>query len=193
MEWCIPTQTVQLDHVQLGGLVRGAKPIVPLAYKDPDFTFPALSLLLPALPVKSYDPATGRLILSVAESAQTQSKLQTLQDMLLSAVNSQHTVWFAGQARRPQEIRAGFQPLITQGELHLYCPIYESMTQPIPVWAEGGWLSGRPRPGLLAGRTVRIALRLHGISFHLIPGTSQWSGKFRLQHKIIAVLLEPKH
>ena len=194
MEWCIPIQTFTLEHVQLGGLVRGAKPIVPLAYKETDFTFPALSLLLPALPVKSYDAATGRLVLSVADSPLTQSRIQTLQDTLLSAVNAQHGAWFAGAARKPQDIRAGFQPLIVGGDLHLYCPIVEPMAQPIPVWVESAWLTGKPRTGLLSpGRTVRIAIRLHGISFHLVPGSSQWSGKFRLQHKIIAVLLSPKH
>ena len=194
MEWCIPIQTFTLEHVQLGSLVRGAKPIVPLAYKETDFTFPALSLLLPALPVKSYDAATGRLVLSVADSPQTLSKIQTLQDTLLSAVNAQHGGWFAGLSRKPQDIRAGFQPLIIGSELHLYCPIYEPMAQPIPLWVDSAWLTGsRPRTGLLSpGRTVRIALRLHGISFHLVPGSTQWSGKFRLQHKIIAVFVAPK-
>lgn len=194
MEWCIPIQTFTLDHVQLGSLMRGTKPIVPLAYKETDFTFPSLSLLLPALPVKSYDAASGRLVLSLAASAQTLGKLQTLQDTLLSAVNAHHGSWFAGAQRKPQDIRAGFQPLLVGNELHLYCPIYEPMAQPIPVWADSGWLgAGKPRSGLLApGRTVRIALRLHGISFHLVPGSTQWSGKFRLQHKIIAVLLSPK-
>ena len=194
MEWCIPIQTFTLDNVQLGSTSpRGAKPLIPLAYRDPEFTFPALSLILPELPVKSYDPATGRLVLSLAESAQTQSKLQTLQDMLLSAVNSQHTTWYGGPTRKPQEIRAGFQPMVVPGELHLYCPIYESMSQPIPVWSGGAWLTGKPRPGLLGSgagaQRVRIAFRIHGLSFHLVPGTSAWSGKFRLQHKIIAVWL----
>lgn len=191
MEWCVPIQTFHLEGVQLGGICRGAKPILPLAYKEAEFNFPSLSLLLSPLRIVSYDAPTGRLILSLAESAQTLSKLQTLQETLLSVVNAQHTTWYSG-ARKPQDIRAGFQPMVIQGNLHLYCPIYESMSQPIPVYADG-WIAGKPTPGLLIpGRTIRIALRIHGISFHLFPHSAQWSGKFRIQHKIIAVLLGPK-
>ena len=191
MEWCIPIQTFQVEHVQIGMPLRGAKPIVPLAYRDGAFHFPVLSVLLPTLPVKFYDPATGRLVLSLAESAQTLHKLQTLQDSLLSAVNAHHSGWYDGPRRRPYEIRAGFQPMIQGDELHLYCPIYESMAQPIPIFMDGAFHKGKLPSGILkGGRRVRIAIRLHGISFHTFPGSTSWSGKFRIQHKIMAVLVE---
>lgn len=191
MEWCIPIQTFQVEHVQLGTLQRGMKAIVPLAYKDSDLQFPALSILLPSLTVKSYDPPTGRLVLSLAsETTQTLSKLQTLQDMVLSAVAMNSRAWFPGVQKRATDIRAGFQPMILGQELHLYCPLYEAMAQPIPFFSAGSWIQGKPKSGSLkAGMRVRVAFRLYGISFHINPGVKQeWSGKFRLQHKIIGIL-----
>ena len=196
MEWCIPIQTFQVEHVQLGTVHRGMKAIVPLAYKDSDLQFPALSVLLPTLTVKSYDPASGRLVLSLAADSgpvatQTLYKLQTLQDMVLNAVNLNSRAWFPGIQKRAADLRQGFQPMILNQELHLYCPIYEAMAQPIPFFTAGSWIQGKPKSGSLkAGMRVRIAFRLYGISFHINPGSKQeWSGKFRLQHKIIGVLV----
>jgi hypothetical protein len=199
MEWCIPIQTFQVENVQLGNLSRGLKSILPLAYKDSDFQFPALSILLPNLTIKSYDVATGRLILSLAAESgpvatQTLYKLQTLQDMVLNAVALNYRAWFPSAQKRPQDLRQGFQPMIQNHELHLYCPIYETMAQPIPLFAGGGWVQGKPKPGSLKpGTRVRIAFRLYGISFHTAAqrasGQQEWSGKFRLQHKIIGVLV----
>ncbi len=187
MEWCIPIQTFQVEHVQLGTLMRGSKPMLPLAYKDSDFQFPCLTLLLPTLSVVSYDPLNGRLVLSLSEHTQTLSKLQTFQDMLLTAVVSQHMNWFAGNPKRSQDIRAGFQPMIQNGELHLYYPLSDNVDQRIPVYRGGHWTSGKTQP-LKAGERVRIAFRLYGVSFHIPPNASTWSGKFRLQHKIVGIL-----
>ena len=194
MEWCIPIQTFQVTNVQMGSIYNPMKPLVPLAYKDADLHFPALSFLLPALPIKYYDATSGRLVLSLAESTQTLNKLQTLQDMLLSAVNTHHVRWNIGSTvvpRRPQDIRAGFQPMVMNSELHLYCPTHEGMTQPISMYQGGNWQKGKVKSGSLRpGKHLRIALRIHGISFHILPGSAVWTGKFRLQHKIIGVLVE---
>ncbi len=189
MEWCIPIQTLQVENVQLGGITHGLKPILPLAYKEADLHFPALSILLPTLTIRSYDPGSGRLVLSLPPG-QALSKLQTLQDMVLTAVNFNYRSWFPGQRKKPTEIEQGFQPMIHNQELHLYCPIYETMAQPIPMYQGGTWIHGKPKPGSLkTGMSVRVAVRLYGISFHLAPtGTKEWTGKFRLQHKIIGVI-----
>jgi len=191
MEWCIPIDTFRIENVHLGPILRGGKPIVPLAYYDRDIRFPSLAILLPVLPVKSYDPTTGRLALDLSGSGQVLAKLQTFQDMLLTAVNSQYKVWYpAAQTKRPQDIRAGFQPILSQSELHLYCPIYENMTNAIPIYMNGEWIQGKPKAGsLVAGMRVRVAIRLCGISFQLHPETRAWTGRFRLQHKIIGVLI----
>jgi hypothetical protein len=188
MEWCIPVQTFQVEHVQLGTLTRGPKPILPLAYKDSDFQFPSLSILLPTLVVKFYDTVTGRLVLSLGES-QALGKLQTFQDMVLNAVQLNYRSWFPSAHKRVQDIRQGFQPILSNQELHLYCPLHESLAQTVPIFQKGAWVQERRKAGYLkAGQRVRIAVRLYGISFHVAPNGSEWSGKFRLQHKLVGIL-----
>jgi len=44
---------------------------------------------------------------------------------------------------------------------------------------------------LIPGNKIRAVIRLHGISFHILHPTEQWSGKFRLQHRILAILIPP--
>lgn len=164
--------------------------MIPLAYKDTDFQFQHLSILLPLLTVVSYDPKTGRLILNLSEVPQALNKLQMFQDMLLTAIASQYLAWFPAQQKRPQDIRAGFQPMIQNGELHLYCPGSEGGggEQRVSMYQDGAWKQAR----LKAGDRVRIAFRLYGISFHISPVSGTWSGKFRLQHKLVGILAIPR-
>lgn len=192
MEWLIPLQTFQVDHVQLGTLTQGPKPMTPFAYRDAEFHFPNLSFLLPHLTVKLYEPATGRLVLTAAPDALL--KLVALQTTILKAVQQNCQRWFGRQgACSTSEIRAGFQPMVVDNELHLYCPNQDTTGYGIPLYAGGGgnWTRSTVTQvsGLLRqGTRVRIALKLQGLSYHIHPATGQWSGKFRLQHKILAIL-----
>lgn len=189
MEWLIPIQTFQVENVQLGSILHGNKPLVPFAYKDGDMHFNSLSFLLPILTIKSYDMATGRLVLSLQGSTQALNKMTTFQDILLSTVVANQQSWYPGNARRPQDIRAGYQSMIQNSEIHLYCPVSDTGST-IPFYADGEWSKhGIQHERLQSGANVRVALRIQGLSFHIHTGTGQWTGKFRLQHKIIAVLL----
>lgn len=189
MEWLIPIQTFQVDNVQLGTITSGNKPLMPFAYKDGDMHFNSLSFLLPMLTVKSYDVATGRLVLSTHGSAQTLNKLTTFQDILLTTVNANHSAWFPGPAtRKQQDVRGGYQPMITNSEIHLYCPVSDTGST-IPFHVDGEWsATGIQSERLQSGAKVRVALRIQGLSFHIHTASNQWTGKFRLQHKIIAIL-----
>ena len=178
-------------------MLTGAKPLVPLSYTDGQVHFPSLSLFLPQLTVKAYDPQTGRLDISIRESAQTHNKLHALQNALLSAVNTNQTVWFADSQRTQAELQQLFQPMIDGDTLHLYCPvtIQEKRmggTDSIVVFRseKGGPVTmshGVRHDHMKPGDTLRIALRIQGISFHNHPAYGQWTGKFRLQHRIIAL------
>lgn len=185
MEWLIPIQTFQVEHVQLGLLTRGPKPMIPLGYKDADCHFPSLSFLLPSLTIKSYDMASGRLIISLHDSPQTFSKLHALQEMLLSAVAMNSLI----PIRKGADMRAGFQQMVHPMELTLYCPAQETLTQAVLVYSKGVWQRGVHAGVLLPGTRVRIALRIQGVSFHIHPTSAQWTGKFRFQHKILSVMV----
>jgi hypothetical protein len=188
MEWLIPIQTFQVDNVQLGSITYGNKPIIPFAYKDGDMHFNSLSFLLPMLPIKSYDATTGRLVLSM-QGIPALNKLSTFQELLLSTVAANQQGWFPGSTRKQQEIRSGYQPMILHSELHLYCPMMETGST-IPFCVDGEWSkSGIQHERLQSGAKVRVALRIQGLSFHIHTASNQWTGKFRIQHKIIAILL----
>jgi hypothetical protein len=68
MEWVIPLQKLEVSKIQTGGFMNGVKPLAPLYYMDGETHFPSLSLLLPALLVKTYDSNTGKLVLSLKDS-----------------------------------------------------------------------------------------------------------------------------
>jgi hypothetical protein len=197
MEWTIPIQKLEVGKVHIGSMLTGAKPLVPLSYTDGQVQFPSLSLFLPQLTVKTYEPQTGRLDISMRESAQTHNKLHALQNTLLSAVNTHQTAWFADSQRSQAELQQLFQPMIEGDTLHLYCPvtIQEKRlggTDSIVVFRseKGGPVSvshGVRHDHMKPGDTLRIALRIQGISFHNHPAYGQWTGKFRLQHRIVAL------
>lgn len=194
MEWCIPIQTFQVEHVQIGSMPIVNKPIISLGYKDNDMTFTSLSILLPSLTIKSYTPASGKLVISLEDSPQTLRKLLMLQDTVLSSVCSNQQRWFPQQPfiRRLSEIKGSFQPIISDTEMTLYCPINNTDIQGPNMYTEEKWLKGIQESGLLLpGTKIRVVLRLQGISFHISPHTEQWSGKFRLQHRLLAILIPP--
>jgi hypothetical protein len=181
--------TFQVENVQLGNISSGPKAIIPLAYKDAEFTFPSLVCLLPNVEVASYNHATGQLVLSLEKCPQILHKLVKFQDMLLTAVHVNQTKWFDTHVRKMQDIRSKYQPLIIDNTLHLYCPL---QTQGIPLYSTGGWTMGSTHAVVLEpGKKVKIVFKLQGISFHIHPASGAWSGKFRLQHRIIAVLQGP--
>jgi hypothetical protein len=189
MEWTVPLQTFDAGKLRLGGMGRGAKPMVPFSYQDGDLTFTHLALLLPPLPVKSYDAASGRLVLSLSGSATALGKLQALQDAALTAVRQHQRAWFAGaKPRDAEDLRGGFQPMVEHTSLHLYCPAGGSGSgSDFALWSKGEWLRGAAATAaLVPGATVRFAIRVQGISFHQHAVSGVWTGKCRLQHRVLA-------
>jgi hypothetical protein len=191
MEWTIPLQKLEVAKVNVGAFLNGTKPLVPLAYVDGQIHFPALNILLPPLPVKFYDPQTGKLDVSLKESAGAQQKLVALQKTLFQLVVNQQSNWFGKQSKSQEDLNELFQPMIENDTLHLYCPvtIQEKRTgaESILVYTGNTIVKG-VRPGhIQPGNTIRVAFRLQGISFHNNPVNGQWSGKFRFQHKILGI------
>ncbi len=200
MEWVIPIQKLEVGKVTIGNLLAGLKPLVPLSYKDGHVQFPCLSLLLPRLLVKAYDARTGRLDISLKENPQALQKLQAIQSTLLSAVLQYQVSWFGQEARSFQELQRLFQPMVEGDILHLYCPLTthekKGLQDSIIIFRkeEGGKIEsyqGMRAQFLQPGDFVRIALRIQGISFHNHPNVGEWTGKFRLQHRIIAMYILP--
>lgn len=188
----IPIQTFETCRVRLGQPINTFKKLLPLAYTDGELSFNSISILLPILPVKSYDVPSGRLVLSLAGLPTVVTKLQTLQDTVLGAVRNLHTSWFPGEKQRSmEELRAGFQPLIEGTNLNIYCPCLQSAmaANDISIYDGTEWQRVKPSSKLFTpGTMLRIAFKLHSLSFHQHTGSSMWTGRFRFQHRILSVM-----
>ena len=187
MEWTVPLQKLEVSKIQPGTLQISGKPLTPLSYVDGQFILQHLNILLPALPIKEYDPETGRLILGLSETPQIQAKLMALQDSFLSTVYLNQRKWFSDSNRSKEQMAALFQTFVEPTSLHLYCPLQtQDKKYSLFVWKKGVW-ERLVSPGLLEkGDMIRVALRLQGISYQMNQSGS-WTGRFRIQHRIFSI------
>ena len=188
MEWTIPLQKLEVSKLKTGTLQTSGKPLTPLSYTDGSFHLPHLNLLLPPLPIKDYDPQTGKLILSLAEVPSAAAKLQALQESLLQNVYRNQRQWFHESGRSYEQLQGGFQPFVESNNLHLYCPLQlQDKRHHVFVWKENEWQKF-DKPGFFQkGNQIRVAFRLQGISYQLSPTTGSWTGRFRVQHRILSI------
>ena len=200
MEWAIPIQAFDPKHVGIGSFQGASKQLVPLSYQDGHYRFSSLNLLLPTLSIKSYDSSTGRLVLSMGGNTMTQTKLAHFQELLFNNITRLQEQWFPNEPRKElRDVRKGFQPFLDATSLYLYCPVAGHSglaAHDIHYYSKGAWTQGVPDTGgnpevisafFEVGKPIRIAIRIYGLSFHQHPITSMWTGKFRLQHKVLAI------
>jgi hypothetical protein len=151
---------------------------------------PCFSVLLPSLPVKSYDSETGKLVLSLLGHPQILAKFVALQTRMLQTIHSNYSTWFPAERQRSlEELSTCFQPLIQNNCIHLYCPLITvGSFNEISVYSGGAWSKGVIPAALLApGKSIRAAIRLQSISFHQHPLTKALTGRFRIQHRILTL------
>jgi hypothetical protein len=195
MEWQLPIQKMEISNIQIGSpWMRQAQGqaqqppqqpqqqqahLAPLSYFSPQIRMPSLSVLFPPLPIIDYVPQTGRLVLDIAETHLACIKLGTLQETLIAAIAFHQTAWFKTEYS-VQQIRSGFQPLLSGTHLIFHCPP--------GVASARGTNSG----DLRVGSRVRVAVKIHGLSFlnrSDISGTDAgWTGRCRLQHRIVGII-----
>lgn len=189
MEWTIPIQNLDMSKIVIGAPTLGSKLISPVSYSDGDTQFNTLSMLLPMLPVKSYDVASGRLQITL--QGVSGAKLNQFQEMIINSVTANQRTWFpSDKSSEKEDIRYGFQPFVEHGSLHLYCPSSSAgISNEIHTYSEKTWSKGVVSPTLFVpGKSVRLVIKIQGLSFHQNPITKIWTGKFRLQHRVVAIL-----
>jgi len=187
MEWTIPLQNLDITKICIGKPSQGSKLISPISYADDQTSLYNLSILLPMLPIKSYDATSGRLQISLQGSS-IAGKLQQFQENIINTVNANQGVWFPNEkSSEKEDIRHGFQSFIEQGSLNLYCPC--SAPNEIYNYVGKKWSRGSLQPSMFStGKQVRLAIKFQGISFHQHPLAKMWTGKFRLQNRILAIM-----
>lgn len=220
MEWQLPIQKVEIGNINIGspwarlgyGESRDhvSKPMAPLSYFGTQFRLPFVSLLFPPLAIAEYNAATGKLVLDMSDSNLASIKLNTLQDTIINAIVYHQSGWFKTEFSK-EDIAAGFQPIIQNNQLQLYCPadsaagiastastastassasvMAAATVRSIPFFKDKGWNNAFSAEELKAGTRLRVAVKIHGISFLLGP-TGQWTGRCRLQHRVIGIIYQ---
>ena len=188
MEWSIPIQKLELSKILPGPLQTTVKALTPLEYRDGPFSLKHLNILLPPLTIREYDAASGKLTLFLPDQSAILQKLLALQESLLLLVYQHQKSWFPDSNRTKDQIQHFFQPFVEGNNLQLYCPLQTSEKKYFfSIWKDGDW-SWLTAPGVLQrGDILRVALRLQGISYQTSPQTGSWTGRFRIQHKIMCM------
>jgi hypothetical protein len=211
MEWQLPIQKVEISNINIAspwarGERNNQKPMAPLSYFGTQFRMPFITFLFPPLPIQEYNPNTGKLVLDMSSSNLACIKLNTLQETIINSILYNQQAWFRSEYTK-EEVRDGFQPIIEPGghSIILHCP---AAVKNIPVY-KNGWKAFSAED-LKPGVRIRVATKIHGISFLTIPSSSQhtttnhvgseqknrgsietevnWSGKCRLQHRIQGII-----
>ena len=119
------------------------------------------------------------------------SKLQGFQEMLINSVHANQRAWFpSARPSDKEDIKHGFQPFVDGGCIQLYCPSSSvGISNEINTYSGKTWTRGMISSSMFsAGKGVRLAIKIQGLSFHQHPMTKAWTGKFRLQHRISAIM-----
>jgi len=216
MEWQLPIQKLEIGNINIGNpWARESrkeylqKPMAPLSYFGTQFRLPFVSLIFPPLPIIEYNPSTGKIVLDMMETSLASIKLSTFQDTLINAIVYHQFAWFKSNYSR-DEIKAGFQPMYENNTLILHCPAGTTgaACKGAPIFKDGNWENSTSVNDLKVGIRIRIAVKIHGISFlnriemsknttNLLADTPiqlqdtvQWSGKSRLQHRIQGIIVQ---
>jgi hypothetical protein len=185
MEWTVPIQSIDINHITLSDITREQKLMATISYRDEVASMTALSMLLPTMTINSYNKENGHLVLQIPPTHS--KKLHGIQDHILKIIRARQRGWFPDFKARP-EARPKFQPIIDGDLLHVYCPVGTGGPYDIHTYHDG-WTTGA-NDVIEAGKNVRIIIRIQGVSFHQNPLTGIWTGKFRLQHRILAIYVE---
>lgn len=188
MEWTVPIQKLELSKITPGALQTSMKPLTPLEYRDGFVTMKHLNILLPPLMIRDYDATTGKLSLHLPEQSAIYNKLLALQESLLFLVYQHQKTWFPESNRTKEQIQNFFQPFVEGNSLQLYCPLQSNDKKYfLHLWKDGVWKK-LTSPGLLQkGDVIRVALRLQGISYQTNQSSNSWTGRFRVQHRIMCM------
>ena len=198
MEWQLPIQKVEIGNINIGSpwarehrREYEQKPMAPLSYFGTQFRIPFVSLLFPPLPVLEYNAANGKLVLDMSETSLACIKMNTFQETLIGAIVYHQHGWFKSNFTR-DDVKGGFQSIFHDNKLNLYCPSITGHAgntghvRGIPIYTEGAWKSSFSAEDLTVGRRIRVAVKIHGISF-LNGQDGSWSGRCRLQHRILGI------
>jgi hypothetical protein len=178
----IPHQTFEVINIHLSPfqIDKHGKAIAKLTYKDNSIDFQDVSILSPPMTVMDYHVETSRLRLDLSNQVSFHSKLNTLQDYLVSTFYT-HQQSLLNLYHSPYEmIRRLFYFLLDHTSLSLF--VYPTVTIKTQ--------DGRPCyvMNLRQGDVIRCVIRLQGVSHFM----NRDQPRLRLHHSVPYMWMIPQ-
>ena len=193
MEWQLPIQKLEIGNINIGNpwarerKEYAMKPMAPLSYFGTQFRIPFVSLVFPPLPIIEYNATNGKLVLDMSGTHLACIKLNTLQETLVNAIVYHQNGWFKSDFTK-DDVKGGFQPIFNDGHIILHCPSQGAGVRNVPFYTGGKWHESLKTGDLVAGRRIRVAVKIHGISF--LTNAEGWTGRCRLQHRVLGIIAQ---
>jgi hypothetical protein len=177
----IPFQALEIGNIHLSPFTpdRYGKNIARLSYKDNSIDFHDVSILSPPIKVIDYNPENSRLRLDLSDQFNFQIKINTIQEYLVSTFYMHQQSFLNGKNETHENIRNLFHFLLDGTTLSLY--IFPTATI---KKIDGSLLKVSE---LLPGDTIRVIIRLQGIS----QVRSKYGIRLRLQHNVSSLWYIP--
>ena len=173
----IPHQALEIGYIHLTPFQsdKYGKAIARMSYKDNSIEFQDVSILTPPLKVNYYNPDNSRLSIDLSNQCNFQSKLNTLQEYLVSTFYVHQQSFLNQYNYNHQNIRELFHFLLNESTLTLY--IFPSAI----IKKEDG--TEIKVSDLKPGDMIRCVIRFQGIS----QLSNKYSTKLRLQHSVPSI------
>ena len=177
----IPAQALEIGNIHLTPFQadKYGKAIARLSYKDNSIDFQDVSILSPPIRIIDYNPENSRLRIDLSDQPNFQTKLNTLQEYLVSTFYVHQQSFLGHKGETHDSIRQIFHFLLSGSVLSLY--IFPTAL----VKKQDGTVA--KVSDLITGDTVRCIIRFLGIS----QGRGKYGVNMRLQHSIPSMWLIP--
>lgn len=177
----IPYQALEIRNIHLTPFQadKYGKAVARLSYKDPSIDLQDVSILTPPLKVIDYNPENSRLRIDLSDQPTFQSKLNTLQEYLVSTFYVHQQSFLNQKNETSDSIRQLFHFLLEGSILSLYIfptSIVKNINNSACKVSE-----------LVPGDIIRCVIRLQGIS----QIRNKYGCRLRLQHSIPSSWLIP--
>jgi len=178
----IPYQALEICNIHISPFEsdRYGKAIARLSYKDPSIEFQDVSILTPALKIIDYNPENSRLRVDLSDLGNFHSKLNTLQEYLVSTFYVHQQSFLNHRNETCDSIRDRFHFLLDGSMLYLY--VFPTTV----VKTVNGKMT--KISDLEPGDFIRCVIRLHGVS----QVRGKYGTRLRLQHSISSIWLTDK-
>lgn len=181
MDLAIPAQLLEVGNIHMLPFERKGKypPMAALQYITPIVELDSCSILTPPLNIEEWNSEKGRLRLNCNKYTYLTSKLNAIQDFLISSIYVHQRILLLDRHVELSEVKETFKRMFDGEILNCYISTYHLF----PLYENGERVMLDDfNKKLKAGRSIRLILQLNGVSS--LPGNV-----FRIQHQILGAYL----